>query len=248
MTFIARWRNAIPTSTNANATGRRRWRSSSHRPRRPTCAWRSTCRERSGTRRAATRLVELMIANDPGYRDEKAAIAQAAGRPAQFVTTMVVRERSGEPRPTHIHLGGDFTRKGERVAPGVPAVLPRLEDAQSRVSAGPHGPGPLAGRSPQSADGTGRRQPDLASLFRPRPGRDRQRLRHARDAADPSRAARLAGLRARRPGLEPEGDPPPDRELGDLPAGVDGASARDRRSIPTIGCSGGSRGCVSTPS
>ena len=42
---------------------------------------------------------------------------------------MVVRERSGSPRPTHIHLGGDFTRKGERVEPGVPAVLPRLEDA-----------------------------------------------------------------------------------------------------------------------
>ena len=47
----------------------------------------------------------------------------------KFVTTMVVRERSGEPRPTHIHLGGDFTRKGERVLPGVPAVLPRLEDS-----------------------------------------------------------------------------------------------------------------------
>ena len=34
-----------------------------------------------------------------------------------------------------------------------------------------------------------------------------------------SRAARLAGRRAGRPGLEPEGDPPPDRHLGDLPAG-----------------------------
>ena len=46
-----------------------------------------------------------------------------------FVTTMVVRERSGDPRATHILLGGDFTRKGERVSPGVPAVLPRLDDS-----------------------------------------------------------------------------------------------------------------------
>jgi mono/diheme cytochrome c family protein len=45
------------------------------------------------------------------------------------ITTMVMRERSGEPRPTHIHVGGDFTRKGDRVEPGVPAVLPRLEDS-----------------------------------------------------------------------------------------------------------------------
>ena len=47
----------------------------------------------------------------------------------KFVTTMVVSERSGLPRPTHVHNGGDFTRKGERVLPGVPAVLPRLEDS-----------------------------------------------------------------------------------------------------------------------
>ena len=28
-----------------------------------------------------------------------------------------------------MHLGGDFTRKGERVEPGVPGVLPALEGA-----------------------------------------------------------------------------------------------------------------------
>src|SRR5262249_5901460 len=43
--------------------------------------------------------------------------------------TMVVSERAGRPRDTFVHLGGDFTRKGDRVAPGVPAVLPPLEDA-----------------------------------------------------------------------------------------------------------------------
>jgi hypothetical protein len=42
---------------------------------------------------------------------------------------MVVQERSGVPRATHVHLGGDFTRKGDRVQPGVPGVLPPLNDA-----------------------------------------------------------------------------------------------------------------------
>ena len=37
-------------------------------------------------------------------------------------TTLVLRERP-TPRPTHIHLGGDFVRKGAKVVPGVPAVL-----------------------------------------------------------------------------------------------------------------------------
>jgi hypothetical protein len=40
---------------------------------------------------------------------------------------MVVAERPGPPRATFVHLGGDFTRKGDRVEPGVPAVLPALE-------------------------------------------------------------------------------------------------------------------------
>ena len=47
-----------------------------------------------------------------------------AGMP-KIETTMVVRERT-EFRPTQIMLGGDFTRSGDLVAPGVPAVLPPL--------------------------------------------------------------------------------------------------------------------------
>jgi hypothetical protein len=42
------------------------------------------------------------------------------------VTTMVMEERK-ERRPTHVHLGGDFLRKGARVAPGVPSVLPQFK-------------------------------------------------------------------------------------------------------------------------
>jgi hypothetical protein len=47
-----------------------------------------------------------------------------AGMP-RIESTMVVRERD-EPRATHVMLGGDFTRPGDPVAPGVPAVLPPL--------------------------------------------------------------------------------------------------------------------------
>jgi mono/diheme cytochrome c family protein len=40
-------------------------------------------------------------------------------------STLIVRERPA-PRETHVLLGGDFTRKGVEVGPGVPAVLPPL--------------------------------------------------------------------------------------------------------------------------
>ena len=48
------------------------------------------------------------------------------------VTTMVVRERK-VPRDTHIMLGGDFTRKGVKVGPGFPAVLPATPRAANRL-------------------------------------------------------------------------------------------------------------------
>jgi mono/diheme cytochrome c family protein len=71
-------------------------------------------------------LVELMMARDPELRSEYAELVKLRASEPKLVTTMVVRERSGGQRPTHVHLGGDFTRKGERVEPGVPAVLPAL--------------------------------------------------------------------------------------------------------------------------
>jgi mono/diheme cytochrome c family protein len=82
--------------------------------------------KRSSSQRRA--LVELMILNDSSYKEERDALEKLRAAVPRFVTTMIVRERSGEPRPTHIHVGGDFTRKGEPVIPGVPAVLPRLDD------------------------------------------------------------------------------------------------------------------------
>jgi hypothetical protein len=49
-------------------------------------------------------------------------IAELKNQIPPIPTTMVLRELA-TPRPTNIHLGGDFTRKGAPVAPGVPAVL-----------------------------------------------------------------------------------------------------------------------------
>jgi hypothetical protein len=53
-------------------------------------------------------------------------------REPNIVTTMVVRERK-TPRETHILLGGDFTRKGVKVGPGFPAVLPATPQAATRL-------------------------------------------------------------------------------------------------------------------
>jgi mono/diheme cytochrome c family protein len=46
------------------------------------------------------------------------------------VSTLVMEERKA-PRPTHVHLGGDFLRKGARVSPEVPSVLPPLPEVGS---------------------------------------------------------------------------------------------------------------------
>ena len=55
------------------------------------------------------------------------------------------------------------------------------------------GAGPLAGRPGEPADGPRRGQPLLGAALRHRPGRDRGGLRHPGRAAQPPRAARLAG-------------------------------------------------------
>ena len=51
----------------------------------------------------------------------------------------MVKERK-TPRPTFIHIAGDFTRKGDPVEPGVPAVLPPMTLTSSEKPCGPYGP------------------------------------------------------------------------------------------------------------
>jgi mono/diheme cytochrome c family protein len=71
-------------------------------------------------------LMELFLAQSPDYKTQNAAVAALRAKEPKFDTSMVVRERP-TPRPTFVHVGGDFTRKGDPVAPGVPAVLPPLK-------------------------------------------------------------------------------------------------------------------------
>ena len=125
---------------------------------------------------------------------------------------MVVSERTGSPATHVLHLGGDFTRKGDHVAPGVPHVLPRLVNSE---------PGDASDRLDLARWLVDRRNPLTARVavnriwqayFGRGPGRDRERLRHPGLAPQPSRVARLAGLRADGSRLERKGDPPPDRD------------------------------------
>jgi hypothetical protein len=46
---------------------------------------------------------------------------------SQKFTTLVMKERTEpQPRPTHVHVRGDFLSKGKEVTPGVPGVFPPL--------------------------------------------------------------------------------------------------------------------------
>jgi hypothetical protein len=62
------------------------------------------------------------------------------GRGGRGSTTMVLAERA-TPRESYIHLGGDFSRKGETVTPAVPAALHPLtvsRDAESAERSAPN--------------------------------------------------------------------------------------------------------------
>jgi mono/diheme cytochrome c family protein len=56
---------------------------------------------------------------------EESSLAQA------IPTTMILRERTKNPRQTHIMIRGNFLELGARVEPGVPAILPPLPATES---------------------------------------------------------------------------------------------------------------------
>src|SRR5579864_8428348 len=66
------------------------------------------------------------IDQDPSVKEYREVMAALREQAPTIITTMVVKERS-EPRETHVMIKGDFTRKGDLVQPGVPAVLPPLD-------------------------------------------------------------------------------------------------------------------------
>jgi hypothetical protein len=63
---------------------------------------------------------------DAGLKARFDEIAAVKKNESKAPTTLVLQELP-KPRLTYVHLGGDFTRKGEAVAPGVPAVLHPLD-------------------------------------------------------------------------------------------------------------------------
>jgi hypothetical protein len=63
-------------------------------------------------------------------KDLERKIDEAKKELPAIPTTLIVRERKTR-RETHVHLGGDFLRKGALVAPGAPAVLPPLSAKDS---------------------------------------------------------------------------------------------------------------------
>ena len=192
---------------------------------------------------------------DLGHATRKAGIDSLKQAEPKLPSTLVMKELP-EPREAYIHLGGEFTRRGDTVQPDVPAVLPPLT-AQSRpdrmdLAQWLVGPGTSSHRPSH-------REPHLATLLRRRAGGDRERLRNSGDPSLPPGAPGLAGLGADSQGMEPEGDPPADRHLGDLSPvlppsrgcrqGGPGESATGPATPPAPGVGGGARrlpGCQRT--
>jgi mono/diheme cytochrome c family protein len=60
--------------------------------------------------------------DDKEFKERDMKLANLEKRQPKPVTTLVMKERS-EPRESFIFIKGDFTRKGDPVTPGVPAIL-----------------------------------------------------------------------------------------------------------------------------
>jgi len=65
-------------------------------------------------------------------REEEARHAEKAPQPP--ATHAQILTETAEPRKTHIHLRGDFLRKGDEVAPHTPGVLPPLRASEGSIA------------------------------------------------------------------------------------------------------------------
>ncbi len=108
----------------------------------------------------------------------------------EAIPTSMVMAEMAKPRDSFVLGRGDYRNQGEKVTPGVPAVLPPLPAGATRE---PSHPGQVAGRSRASAHRARGGEPLLADVFRNRNREDHRRLRFAGRSAFASRAAGLAG-------------------------------------------------------
>ena len=73
-------------------------------------------------------LLDYAIEQQPRMREWQATLqGHHKARPPVPVTLAQTIAQNPEPPKTHIHLRGDFLRKGRQVLPGTPAVLPPLQ-------------------------------------------------------------------------------------------------------------------------
>ena len=188
-------------------------------------------RGQAGVRRGAGQAVDGPAAGPRGADDRRRpGIPGRARRPEGSADRRAeARHHDGRPRAHAARRdrpsctwAATSRGKGDRVEPGVPAVLPALEDES---------PGHRPDRMDLARWLVDRRNPLTARVAVNRIWQayfGRGLVETDNDfgtpglAAQPPRAARLAGLRADRQRLEPQGDPPPDRRVGDLPPGVAG--------------------------
>ncbi len=83
--------------------------------------------------RAKNRVVfEAFIEQALEVKKQRQALSKIRADIPKFATTMIVRERKGKPRETHLLTQGDFTRPARVVSPGVPSVLPPLNGGGDR--------------------------------------------------------------------------------------------------------------------
>jgi hypothetical protein len=73
----------------------------------------------------------LALPGDADFKALSAALTELQRAVPGAITTLVMEELP-EPRPSHLFVQGDFTRLGERVEPGTPAILPPLRAAGPR--------------------------------------------------------------------------------------------------------------------
>ena len=163
--------------------------------------------------------------------DDRIAAIKAAA-PKELPHAYIWYEDGPKAPVTHVLKRGDPDQAGDAVEPGVPAVLAaqaaRRPEADRQVDRSQALAGSLADQPGKPAGGAGDRQPDLAVPLRRGARRVLERFwRHGR-RAQPSRAARLAGLRARGLGLAAQAAAPDDRAVADVPAVV-GFPARSRQ-------------------
>ena len=166
--------------------------------------------------------------------------ALVVGRPE-----IMVMEELPSPRPAHLLARGAYDAPKELVSRDTPHGLPPFpaDAPRNRLGLARW----LTDRRPP-ADRPRRRQPDLADALRPRPGGDAGGLRQPGAAADPSRAARLAGGDVHGVGLGRQGAASPDRDERRRSGSRRRRRRRSRRATRRTRCSPAARRSACSPS